>query len=133
MLFFMAYSGAAADRGEPGSAADPLVTKSFVEEYVHEHAGPGINWEIATLEPGQVLAGHAGTEFILRSGRATVVDPTGSGIPNLTNGTNLANGGAVPANHLCLVPRADGRGLKALTTVIIMHRGGFDLRQAGPN
>jgi hypothetical protein len=127
-LFFLAYSGAAAGRGEPGSPDDPVVTKSFVEEYVRQHAGGGFGWEIANLEAGQVFVGQAGTEFILRSGRATVVDPTGSGIPDLTNGTNLTNGSSVPANRLCLVPRSDGRGLKASSAVIIMHRGGFDLR-----
>jgi len=127
-LLFQAYHGASAGRGEPGSADDPLVTRSFVEDYVQKHAGGGLTWEIAELKAGQVFAGKAGTEFILRSGRATVVDPTGSGIPDLTTGANLTNGSSVPANHLCLVPRADGRGLKATTAVIVMHRGGYDLK-----
>ncbi len=128
VVLLQAYHGASASRGEPGSAEDPLVTRSFVEDYVQKFAGGGPTWKIATLEADQVFVGEAGTEFILRSGRATVVDPTGSGIPDLTAGTNLTDGSPVPANHLGLIPRADGRGLRAATPVIVMYRGGYDLK-----
>ncbi|MDQ7788817.1 MAG: hypothetical protein RDU41_02055 [Clostridia bacterium] len=129
-LFFSVY--ASADRSEPGTSADPLVTKSFVEEYVQKQLSQapsgGGAWQIVTLSPGQVFLGGEGTEFIVRGGQAIVVDPTGSGIPSLTSGTNLANGRSMPANHLGLIPRKDGRGLKANTSVIIMYRGSAEGR-----
>ncbi|MDA8096467.1 MAG: hypothetical protein C4575_08405 [Desulforudis sp.] len=129
-LIFSVY--ASADRSEPGTSADPLVTRSFVEEYVQRQLGQapsgGGTWQIVTLSPGQVFLGGDGTEFIVRGGQVVVVDPTGSGIPSLTSGTNLTNGRTIPANHLGLVPRKDGRGLKANTNVIIMYRGSAEVR-----
>lgn len=119
--------------GQPGSSNDPLVTRSWVEAFVKQKmsstpsAGPvggSMVWEIKELEPGEVFLGRDGTEFVVRSGRALVVDPTGSGIPNFTTGTNVAAGMAAAPNNLFCIPRSDGRGIKAQTGVIIMFRGG---------
>ncbi|GAB6274437.1 MAG: hypothetical protein STSR0004_13000 [Peptococcaceae bacterium] len=123
---------------EPGTSADPLVTKSYVTEFVgryfQENIGTavkkilsetgtgGAQWQIKTISAGQDFTGGAGTEFILRTGTALALDPTGSGIPDLTGGINLAAGKVVPPNHLILIPRADGRGIRAQTAVVIMHR-----------
>lgn len=128
------YAGLAiaADSGEPGGRLDPLVTKSFVEQYVAKYVKEALNtagsgdfqWRIKTVAAGQVFTGGAGTEFIVRSGNAVIVDPVGSGIPDLTAGTNGANGHPAARDHLFLVPRADGRGIRAQSAVIIMYRGG---------
>lgn len=130
MAGYARLAGAAAG-DEPGSAVDPLVSKSFVEEYVAKYVrealdrqgGGDFQWQVKTVSAGQELTGGAGMEFILRSGRALAVDPTGSGIPDITAGTSLAAGRAVAPNHLYIVPRADGRGIRAQTDVIIMYRG----------
>lgn len=128
------YAGLAiaADSGEPGSRLDPVVTKSFVEQYVEEYVkeilnttgSSGFQWQIKTVAAGQVFTGGAGTEFIIRSGNAVIVDPVGSGIPDLTAGTNAANGHPAARDHLFLIPRADGRGIRAQSAVIVMYRGG---------
>lgn len=123
---------AAADQGEPGSRLDPLVTKSFVEKYVQEVLGTagssGLQWQVKSLSAGQQFIGGTGTEFIVRTGSAAVVDPTGSGIPDVTAGTNVVNGRAVDRNHLFIIPRSDGRGIRAQSPVIIMYRGGGEVR-----
>ncbi|MGQ9824707.1 MAG: hypothetical protein ACUVSK_06890, partial [Desulfotomaculales bacterium] len=117
-----------ADQGEPGSVQDPLVTKSCVENYVREMLGSAASgdfqWRIKNIPAGQVFLGGAGTEFIVRTGSARVVDPTGNGIPDLTAGANVDDGSAAALNHLFLIPRADGRGIRAQSPVIIMYRGG---------
>jgi hypothetical protein len=128
------YAGLAiaADSGDPGSRLDPLVTKSFVEQYVEKYVKEALNtapssdfqWRIKTVAAGQVFTGGAGTEFIVRSGNAVIVDPVRSGIPDLTAGTNGGNGHPAAHDHLFLVPRADGRGIRAQSSVIIMYRGG---------
>jgi len=119
--------------GQPGSSGDPLVTRSWVEAFVQQKissapaAGPvggSMVWEIKELVPGEVFLGQAGTEFVVRSGRALVVDPTGSGIPNFTTGTNVVAGMVAAPNNLFCIPRSDGRGIKAETGVIVMFRGG---------
>ncbi len=125
----LGYSGIAAALNEPGSSGDPLVTRSFVEKYVQELLGQqgtgsvSLEWNVATLEAGQEFIGKAGTEFIVRSGEAVIVDPSGSGIPDLTAGTNVLAGQVAQNNHLFSIPRTDGRGIRAQKQTIIMYRG----------
>ncbi|OAT79847.1 hypothetical protein A6M21_15390 [Desulfotomaculum copahuensis] len=131
----LGYAGLALAAGnDPGSSSDPLVSKSYVENYVAQYVqnalkaipgngGGNSQWQVKTVPAGQAFTGAAGAEFILRSGQALAVDPTGSGMPDLTAGSNLTAGRAVAANHLYLVPRADGRGFKAQTNVVIMYMG----------
>ncbi|MBM7853697.1 hypothetical protein JOC37_000062 [Desulfohalotomaculum tongense] len=125
VLLVTVYAGMLwAGAGEPGTSADPLVTKSYVEKYVNEKLGQGAGqWLIKEIKPGGVFKGGSGTEVVLRSGKATCIDPTTSGILDLTKGGNVVNGQKVPPNHLLVIPRNDGRGLKADTAIIIMYRG----------
>jgi len=123
----LAAAGAA---GDPGSAGDPLVTRSFVEKYVQDYmseigtvGGDSLEWSVAELAEGQEFIGKAGTEFIVRTGSAVVVDPSGSGIPDLTAGKNVLAGQAAANNHLFTIPRSDGRGIRAQKQTIIMYRG----------
>lgn len=124
---YAAFAGAGG--GEPGSAADPLVTRSYVEEYVAGYVQKalqnvqGQGWQVKVVPAGSSFLGAAGTEFILRSGRAVAVDPTGNGIPDVTAGTSLPAGQPVAANHLYIVPRDDGRGFLAQSEVVVMYRG----------
>lgn len=123
------YGLAGADDSGPGSTGDPLVTRSFVEQYVQEviskmaPSGGSLEWSVTELQAGTEFIGKAGTEFIVRGGQAVVVDPTGGGIPDLTAGSNAPAGQAAAANHLYTIPRSDGRGVKAVGTTTIMYRG----------
>lgn len=80
---------------------------------------------VIRLDAGQRLIGGEGAELVLRSGRALVIDITAQGIADLTAGRNLMQGDAVPAQHLMLIPRADGRGLHALTEIYLLVRGEY--------
>jgi len=113
---FLVYAAFAGTESEPGGSGDPLVTQSYVDQYVQ--------WNVVELKEGQVLKGQAGLELIVRRGQALVVDPVGNGIPDLTSGTDIRAGSAVPVNHLMLIPREDGRGIKATLPVVAMYRGG---------
>ena len=108
---------AASDMPLPGSEGDPLVTRAYVESR--------LKMSVIELAPGQILRGYSGTEIILRGGQATVIDSDLGGLCDVTQGVDLGGGSAVPANHLLLVPRDDGRGIRATTDVIVMVRGGF--------
>ncbi len=112
-LLFLGYTAfAAGTNGAPGGSEDPLVARSYVD------------WKVVELEAGQVLEGKASAEFILRRGQAEVVDTSGDGIPDLTAGVDIFAGDRVPQNHLLLIPREDGRGIKALSGgVWVMYRG----------
>jgi len=116
----MVVVGARASSPEPGSAADPLVSRSYVDEQV--------GLRIVVLEPGQVLECAAGTEIILRTGQAVAVGSEAGGLSDVTEGRDVADGERISANHLLIVPRADGRGLRAVTRVIVMVRGAAEVR-----
>ena len=134
-LCIAGYAGLAlaGEGGSPGSVNDPLVTKSFVVKYVQDSlaqlaqdkggGGGSLEWGTSALEPGQQFIGKSGTEFIVRSGEAVVVDPSGSGIVDLTAGSNVSAGKTAEKNHLFTIPRADGRGVTAVKPTIIMYRG----------
>ncbi|MDD4170585.1 MAG: hypothetical protein PHD36_10120 [Desulfotomaculaceae bacterium] len=116
VVSILSYTAFAGTNDEPGGSNDPLVTRSYVDQYVQ--------WTIEELKIGQVLKAQAGTELIVRRGQAVIVDPTGNGIPDITAGADIRAGAQAPVNHLLLVPRDDGRGVKALSPVVIMYRGG---------
>lgn len=119
-VFLMGYAALAAADNQPGGSGDPLVTQSYVDKFV--------KWDVAELKAGQVLKGSAGSEIILRRGSAVIMDITGNGVPDLTAGVDIRAGGAVPVNHLLLIPREDGRGIKAVSPVVVMYRGGASIQ-----
>lgn len=127
---------ALAASGEAGSQDDPLVTKSYVDGKIAEvkssNSSGGSSsagtYKSISLEEGQSLIGGEGTEMILRSGEATALDNGANGISDVTAGVDLWTGNPVATNHLLLVPRADGRGIKATTIIWVMVRGEYSIQ-----
>lgn len=120
VISVLSYAAFAGTDDEPGGSNDPLVTQSYVDQYMQ--------WQVADLKTGQVLQCHAGTEFIPRRGQLVVVDSTGNGIPDVTVGADIHAGSTALLNHLFIVPRDDGRGIKALSPAVVMYRGGATVR-----
>jgi hypothetical protein len=117
---FLAYTAFAGTESDPGGSGDPLVTQSYVDQYVQ--------WKVVELGTGQVLKGSAGTEIIVRRGQALVIDPVGNGIPDITSGVDIYAGSTVPNNHLLIIPRDDGRAVGAMSDVVVMFRGGASVQ-----
>lgn len=129
---------------EPGSKDDPLVTLSYVNnkidalrEYIDvklEKSSDNIatteSLEIVELSKGEKLIATAGTEIILRGGRATAYGvEMDRGITDVTEGKDIDNEiDLLSANHLLLVPRDDGRGVYAVTDSIFMIKGSYLIR-----
>ncbi|HHX14033.1 MAG TPA: hypothetical protein GX726_03645 [Clostridiales bacterium] len=121
---------------EPGTAEDPLVTKSYVDAKIAALQNSGGTAEPAagavftpvSVAAGKSLIGAGGTELILRSGKATAIDNGKDGVSDLTAGVDLRSGKAIGANHLLLVPRADGRGLRAGTDLWVMVKGPYTIQ-----
>lgn len=121
----------------PGSKDDPVVTKSYVDQalgqiknYVDNMvsgAGQGgtSELEVVNLNPGETIVLKAGAEIILRAGQATIYSPTPNGLSDVTGGKDLVSGTSVPANHLLITPRSDGRGVTAKTVSVFMVRGQY--------
>ena len=119
---------AGADSYEPGSSEDPVVTKSYVDNKISELSAGGAAFMPIELKEGQTIIGSEGTEVILRSGEAAAIGNGENGVSDLTAGTDLTTGQAVAANHLLLIPRADGRGITATTDTWVMIRGGYTIQ-----
>lgn len=115
---------------QPGSADDPIVTKSYVDAKLANGGGGGTGgsdaFAVVQLSSGQVLKGGAGTEIILRAGSATAVASVNGAVVDVSGAADLPQGAAVAVNHLLLIPRNDGRGVKNVSsTGFYMVRGSY--------
>ena len=147
---FAVYSTVAADSAKtPGSADDPVVTKSYVDAKVaalvkaelDKLAGGGdlgssgdasaAALEVVKIPVGQTMMVEAGGEVVIRTGSAVAVSSDENGLSDVTEGADIAPGKPVASNHLILFPR-DGRGIKhspdAKTDMIVLVRGGYELK-----
>ena len=129
---------------EPGSDKDPLVTLSYVNKaveqikvYVDEKisnvgntGGTTASNElvIVNVKKGESLIGEAGTELILRGGKATAIGGELGGLSDVTKGDELNHNQVVSHNHLLLIPRSDGRGIYATQDAIFMVRGEYEVK-----
>ncbi len=116
----------------PGTAGDPLVSKSYIDEVVLPYVDGAVasgtgGLKIVELSAGERLTASAGAEIILRGGTVRAVASAKGGLCDVTGGADLGQGEAVAANHLLLVPRADGRGVAADTEAILMIRGDYEV------
>jgi hypothetical protein len=111
---------ASAETGEPGSASDPLVSKSYVENVSR--------FQVVNVPAGARFVAEGGTEIVLRAGQARAVASDQGGILDVTGGTDLAQGATVVKNHLLVVPRTDGRGLQATSDLVLMVRGAYQIK-----
>ena len=139
-----ALANPSADSGA-GRQSDPLISVSYIEDvlmpristYINQRlAGfdgganvpsPGFNphFEVVEVRAGQRLMGYAGTEFILRSGAATIIASELGGISDTTSGIDLPHTMQAPHNHLLIIPRSDGRGLNITIDALVMVRGRY--------
>lgn len=147
--------GARASFSEPGTENDPLITLSYLNKFVDEkiketkdyldikleekeedQESQG-NWEVVEVEGGQSLIGYKGTEIILRSGEANSISYISkefkngveviieNGLTDITAGRDLKMGEEIKSNHLLIVPRDGGRGLKCKTKSFILVKGEY--------
>lgn len=127
---------------EPGSDGDPIVTQSYVDQKVQEIRNytdaqnaeirkrldvAGIQGQkfvvVEALDVGKRLIADESTEIILRAGKVTAITSEQGGLSDVTAGRDIKEGENVPMNHLIIVPRTDGRGVKATATAVLLVKG----------
>lgn len=129
---------------EPGSDNDPLVSLSYLEKSIGElkvyidekilkiennsQVNESNSLEVVEILSGQSIIGVNGTEIILRGGSAEIIASDLGGLSDVTLGKDLPMGKVVPANHLLITPRDDGRGVKATTNAIFLVKGKYSIR-----
>lgn len=125
-----------------GTEADPLVSKSYVDDKINQVISmistgsatstvsgiTGGSYEPVYATVGQRVEGGEGTEIILRSGKGEVYINGADGITDATTGANLKGGQNVTANHLMIVPRADGRGVKVTESAWFLIKGDYTIK-----
>lgn len=135
--FFLIHIVQAAVAADPGTDANPLVSQDYVDAKINEltakinaltDAGgnvkaQGEKYVVVDVKANQQLVAGDSTEIILRMGKAKAIGSDMGGLSDVTAGIDIQTGGNIPANHLLIVPRNDGRGLKAVTDVKIMIKG----------
>ena len=114
VLFWSGMSVGAAT-GEPGSAGDPLITKSYLEMQLKNIGG---GYECITLAKGDTLSLSQGAQVVLYTGTAKIKGP----LLDMTEGKLSDTGNSVEKYHAYLVP-ADGSGFTAATTCVIFLSG----------
>jgi len=123
----------------PGDSSDPVITLSYIESILIPNVKKMIEeqitkiqetstFEVVSIAKGHTLLGEAGTELILRMGKAKIVSTKKGGIANVTSGVDLSNGTDVPSNSLLIVPLGDGRGMEILEDVIVMVKGNYSVK-----
>lgn len=128
-----------------GTGSAPQITESLKEELKAEimaellaqQSGPDSGFSayaVERLTEGQKLVAKDACEIILRSGGAVVFVESeeninaGLGLSDCTDGSEIKNGQAVPARHLLIIPRGDGRGVTVTTAeAYIMVRGEYQI------
>ena len=95
-----------------------------------EGAMPG--YTVVELKYGDCLFASGACDIMLRAGSAFCIapDPT-QGISDYTAGVELLNKDPLTKNHMCMIPRGDGRGIMATAqSVYVMVRGEYTIDKA---
>jgi len=102
-----------------------------LDKKVEDHS-TSLQFEVIELEAGQTLIAGASSEIILRAGTATAISgEKGDGLSDITSdeGKNYFTGDVIPRDHLLLVSRDDGRGLKAESQkVYLLFKGTYEIK-----
>ncbi len=120
---FLMRKPAGAATAEPGSSADPIAAKSYVDEVAQKGT-----YKTITLPRGAKLVAAAGVEMIIREGSAIAIDSASGGLSDVTKARDIKGGEIIPLNHLIVVPRTDGRGFRVDTyRVIVIIKGAYTI------
>ncbi len=130
----------------PGSTQDPLVSKSYIDQQIShimsiindidqrtktvsvpEPVASTQSFEPVMLKAGDILLGGEGAEIILRSGQGVGYTAVQNGLVDVTGGVDIYNETPVLLNHLIIVPRSDGRGVRALEESWFIVKGGYNI------
>jgi len=93
-------------------------------QFQHDTGG---RYTPVSLRNGQILVGDEGTEIILRTGTAVANSSGQDGLANITMGTDVRNNEEIGANNMLIVPRDDGRGVRATSDTWLLVKGRYSI------
>ena len=112
----------------PGSDSDPVISFSYLTEIFKPEVKNELTFQVVSISEGELLTGTAGTEMILRMGKAEIFATESGGLADVTAGYDLPDGTQMPPNHLLIVPKDDGRGIEAKADCLVMVKGGYTIQ-----
>ena len=142
-LFFTGVGAYAASNY--GTRSDPLITMSYLTETLQPTLESEFDnrvtnamtqlenqfeseltgeFAVVSVDSGKAMTCNAGCEVLFRSGSASVMGS--SGMVDTTEGTTVASGKAMTANHLYMSP-ASGSGFTASGSVTVLVRGTYTI------
>lgn len=140
--------------GVYSSHDDPLVSLSYVNDILAPEIASQImakveaeyvkisdisiassgSYTYLSLSQGQTLMAGSCCEVILLDGVSAAVITSaaninaGAGLSDLTSGSVVKNGAAIPVNHYLVIPKGDGRGFTVTSdTANILVRGEYNI------
>ncbi len=123
---------------DAGSEADPLVSKSYVDDKINQvmnmvgsdsgSVSVGGSYVPVSVGVGKTIIGGEGTEMILRAGKGDIVISGKEGIVDATTGQALYNGHKAALNHIMIIPRNDGRGVKVTEAAWFLVKGSYNIK-----
>lgn len=96
----------------PGTAADPLVSKSYVDHF--------LRFRSIALPADTVLKPDLGTMLVVRSGQLRLEAQSGKSVIDLTAGREISGNTDLPHNHLIIVPDSTGIVFKARKLTMLL-------------
>ena len=122
--------------GGPATDSDPIITKSYIDsvvlpqvyQYIDTKSSGSSAFELVSVAKGKSLIGNAGSELIVRMGIGSILASSQGGVSDVTVGTDLKNGTAIPLNHHLIIPVDDGRGLKFSSDALVLVKGGYSIK-----
>ena len=105
-----------------------MINTGTSNSVVDNGASGGSQYVPVYASVGQTVIGGEGTEIILRAGKGNIVISGADGIVDATTGQNLTSGKSAVANHIMIVPRADGRGVKVTEAAWFLIKGDYSIK-----
>ncbi len=112
LLFCIILVASAGLAQSPGTAADPIVSKSYIDHF--------IRFRSVVLPADTELKPESGAMLVVRSGQLRLEAASGKGVIDLTAGREIAGGNDLPHNHLIIIPDNNGIVLKAKKMTLLM-------------
>ena len=106
-----------------------IIPEETAPEYNEPVQAVPMTYEVIELTEGDAIYAISACDIMLRAGKASCIAPDATQrIADYTSGEEIYNGMPLTKNHMCLIPRGDGRGvLAASESVFIMVRGDYTI------
>lgn len=115
MILSFVFCGSTSSAQEPGTSGDPLITRSYIDQF--------FRFRSMVVPAGEKLQLVQGALLVARSGRLKFRSEKNKALIDLTDGKEISPDSFIPPNHLILVPDSGDHYLEAQTMGLILAMG----------